>query len=191
MYWSIVNDRQQNIAPGLQILLVIATAFVTLSSANAQTSEDDVEGERFFYERIEPLLKAHCLECHSHAAEEMAGGLTLDSRNGWAEGGGRGAAIVPGKPEDSLLIKAIRRDDSKLQMPPDEKLSDDVIADIEHWIKKGAPDPREGAATIAGPAFDLQQARKYWAFQPIRDHEIPTVQNVGWLQTAVDNFVLA
>ena len=59
-------------------------------------------------ENIEPLLKSHCFECHSHASGEMEGGLTLDSRSGWAEGGSRGPAIVPGKPEESLLIKALR-----------------------------------------------------------------------------------
>ena len=118
MHWSIVNDRQKNILSSYRILLMIAAVLVKLSSASAQTLEADLEDERFFIDRIEPLLKAHCLECHSHAAEEMSGGLTLDSRNGWAEGGGRGPAIVPGKPELSELIARIVSDDEDEVMPP-------------------------------------------------------------------------
>ncbi len=173
MYWSIVNDRQQNIAPGFQILLVIATAIVTLSSANAQTPESTVEGERFFYDRIEPLLKAHCLECHSHAAEEMAGGLTLDSRNGWAEGGGRGPAIVPGKPEDSLLIKAIRRDDSKLQMPPDEKLTAADIELLVEWVRRGASDPRKSMPQPESHGDPLD----WWSLRPLKRPDVPGLQD--------------
>ena len=101
---------------------LIGLALVAGDAAEAQEPAREAEGEQFFADKIEPLLKAHCLECHSHAADEMEGGLTLDSRSGWAEGGGRGPAIVPGKPEESLLIKAVRREDSNLQMPPDEKL---------------------------------------------------------------------
>jgi len=71
----------------------------------------------------------------------MEGGLTLDSRSGWAEGGENGKAIVPGKPNESLLIKAIRRD-SELQMPPDEKLPQETIELFVEWVKRGAPDPR-------------------------------------------------
>ena len=123
MHWPIVNNRQQNIAPGFQILLLIAAAMVARSAANAQTPEGNADVERFFADKIEPLLRAHCLECHSHAAEQMGGGLTLDSRNGWEEGGGRGPAIVPGNPDESLLIKAVRHEDADLKMPPDEKLT--------------------------------------------------------------------
>ena len=98
-------------------------SLLTLCFANtlvaADDSPEDVKGEQFFADKIEPLLKAYCLDCHSHAADVMEGGLTLDSRSGWLEGGGRGTAILPGKPEDSLLIKAVRHEDPELQMPPD------------------------------------------------------------------------
>ncbi len=173
MHWSIVNDRQNNIAYRFHILLVLAAAMVTLSSANAQTPENDVDGERFFYDKIEPLLKAHCLECHSHAAEEMAGGLTLDSQNGWAKGGGRGPAIVPGKPEHSLLIKAIRRDETNLQMPPDEKLT---AADIElfvEWVRQGASDPRKTIPKTESHGDPLE----WWSLRPLNSPSVPRLQN--------------
>ena len=79
-------------------------------------ADDDTD---FFQKKVEPLLKAKCLECHSHAADTMEGGLTLDSRSGWHAGGDSGPAIVPGKADDSPLIKAVQYDDADLQMPPD------------------------------------------------------------------------
>ena len=168
-------------------LFCVAAAIVCVGRLIADSPESDESD--FFEAKVRPVLVKHCYECHSESADELQGGLRLDTRAGTRLGGDSGPAVTPGKPSKSLLLSAIRH--NGLKMPPDEKLSDDVIADIEHWIKKGAPDPREGAATIALPAFDLQQARKYWAFQPIGDHKIPAVQNVGWPQTSVDNFVLA
>ena len=187
-----MNDRQKNIAHGFHILLMIAAMLVPLSSGNAQTPEGDVapegdvDGERFFNDKIEPLLKAHCLECHSHAAEEMAGGLTLDSRNGWAEGGGRGPAIVPGKPEDSLLIKAIRRDDVNLQMPPDEKLTAANIELLVEWVRRGATDPRK---TTPQPESHVDPL-DWWSLRPLKRQDVPDLQDEAAGFNAIDSFVL-
>ena len=80
----------------------------------------------------------------------MEGGLTLDSRSGWVEGGDRGPAIVPGKPAESLLIKAVRREDVDLQMPPEEALSEEQVALLVEWINRGAPDPRKSESVDRG-----------------------------------------
>lgn len=149
---------------------MIAAVLVKLSSASAQTLEADLEDERFFIDRIEPLLKAHCLECHSHAAEEMSGGLTLDSRNGWAEGGGRGPAIVPGKPEDSLLIKAVRHEDPDLHMPPDEKLTAADIELLSEWIRHGAVDPRKALSPPKPEGDPLD----WWSLRPLKRPDVPS-----------------
>ncbi len=143
----------------------------------------------FFEAKIRPILVAHCYECHSAAAAEVQSGLRLDTRAGVRLGGDSGPAVVPGEPSKSLMLSAIRH--IGVKMPPDEKLSEAAILDIENWIKKGALDPRDGEATFSGPSFDVQQARDFWAFQPIRDHDLPTVQNADWPKTAVDNFILA
>jgi hypothetical protein len=103
----------------------------------------DEEGGQFFRSEVQPLLEAKCLKCHSHAAGKMKGGLTLDSRSGWAEGGDDGPAIVPGKPDESLLIKAVRYEDPDLQMPPKGKLSAAEIGVLIKWVKLGANDPRK------------------------------------------------
>jgi hypothetical protein len=102
---------------------VIAFVLVVAGSGYTQESTAESDGHRFFSEKISPLLKSRCLACHSHTAGEMEGGLTLDSERGWSEGGGRGPALVRGKPLESLLINAVRRVDSKFQMPPEEELS--------------------------------------------------------------------
>lgn len=166
---------------------MIAAVLVTLSSANAQTPESAVADEQFFYDRIEPLLKAHCLECHSHAAEEMSGGLTLDSRNGWAEGGGRGPAIVPGKPEDSLLIKAVRHEDPDLHMPPDEKLTAADIELLSEWIRHGAVDPRNALSPPKPDGDPLD----WWSLRPLERPDVPGLHDevAAGLSAATDGEV--
>ena len=72
----------------------------------------------------------------------MKGGLTLDSKSGWAKGGDSGPTIIPGKPEKSLIITAIRHEDSDYEMPPKKKLPDEKIKILVDWVKRGAPDPR-------------------------------------------------
>src|SRR5437870_76854 len=76
------------------------------------------EDDRFFAEKVQPLLRTHCYACHSHDAGKIKGGLALDSRSGWQEGGHSGPAVVPGQPEKSLLLKAVRHTDAELKMPP-------------------------------------------------------------------------
>lgn len=138
---------------------------------------DDAE---WFKERIEPIFVNHCLECHSHETGKLKGGLTLDSRSGWATGGDSGPAVVPGKPDESLLIKAVRHRDNDLKMPPEKKLSDAHIALLEEWVKRGAPDPR-----ILDPAKKVAST-EWWATQPLVK---PNVAGQG--SAVVDTFIKA
>ena len=102
--------------------------------------------EDYFLSKIEPLLRQRCYECHSHE-KKMKGGLTLDSKSGWEQGGDSGPALVVGKPEESLLVRMVRWADEEHQMPPKEKLAPAEIALMEEWVKRGAPDPRVAAAS--------------------------------------------
>ncbi len=120
---------------------IIAAAFFSLALNAAQGEEDG-----FFREKILPILEQRCFECHSHQSGKMKGGLTLDSRSGWQAGGDQGPVIVPGDPEKSLLIKAVRRTDPDLRMPPKNALPAPEVALLEEWVKRGAPDPRQAAA---------------------------------------------
>ena len=113
------------------------------NGAFADESSDRV-GIAYFESHVRPILVARCYSCHSESADELKGGLRLDTREGARAGGDSGAAVVPGAPSKSHLIAAIKYDG--LEMPPDAKLSDAEIESIEKWIKMGAPDPRDGPA---------------------------------------------
>jgi hypothetical protein len=163
----------------------------------AEPAETEVADQAFFEETIQPLLVAHCYECHSHESGEASGGLVLDSRSGWTVGGDSGPAIVPGKPAESLFVRAVQYDEPDLQMPPDGKLDDADIASLKDWIRRGAFDPRIAEGRTAKSAgIDLEAGRNFWSYRPIVDPPPPTLQNVDgqnvdWPATSIDRFVLA
>jgi mono/diheme cytochrome c family protein len=147
---------------------------------------------QFFENKIRPILAGHCYKCHSEAEGKMKGDLALDTRAATLKGGKNGPAVVPGKPEKSLLITAISYKDADLQMPPKgEKLTDAQIADLTQWVKMGAPDPRTGAATKGKLTGLTPAARSHWAYQPVKKPAEPKVQQKEWVQTPVDAFILA
>ena len=135
--------------------LSAAIALPAAASLRAASPEPERSGVEFFEQKIRPILVEHCYQCHAKDAERVKGGLLLDTREGLLKGGDTGPAIVAGDPEKSLLIKAIRYTDEDLAMPPRKnggRLSDEQIADLEAWVKMGAPDPRTSAAAVAqGP----------------------------------------
>lgn len=160
----------------------------TQPATNAGTGSKSAD-ETFFQESVLPILKQHCFECHSHSTKKAKGGLVLDSRSGWAKGGDSGPAIVPGKPDESLLIKAVRY--SELEMPPNGKLPANAIATLERWVAGGAVDPRVTEATRTQEAIDLEAGRQHWAFQPVRPVAPPSLKDASWPIDDVDRFVLA
>ncbi len=166
------------------VLFVVLLLPLHLDAADSP----DAAGIEFFEKEIRPVLVDHCYGCHSATAEKIKGGLRLDSREALLRGGENGPVLVPGQPDKSRLLTAIRYTDADLQMPPkDKKLSAKQIAAIEHWIRMGAPDPRSEKSTLPATA---QAARNHWAFQPVHPPSIPAVRNAGWVQTPVDAFIL-
>ena len=121
----------------------------------------------FFESKIRPVLAKHCYECHSVESGKSKGSLMLDTKQALRAGGDTGPAVVPGDAAKSLLLSAIKHTDPDLEMPPKKpQLSKAVIADIETWIKSGAPDPRESAARAAErPPVDVESGRKFWSYQ--------------------------
>ena len=151
------------------------------------------EGDAFFRERVEPLLKQRCYECHSHEGK-IKGGLVLDSRSGWQAGGDSGPALVPGSLEKSHVIEAVRYTNPDMEMPPKAKLPESEIAVLEEWVKRGAPDPRETVAeakAVKKTGVDVEEGRKHWAYQPVRDTAPPAVHDQAWPLNDVDAFILA
>ncbi|MFT5239163.1 MAG: hypothetical protein ACI9OU_000537 [Candidatus Promineifilaceae bacterium] len=162
---------------------------VLVGAENAALSSDE---QAFFETHIRPVLAENCYECHSADAVKLKGGLLLDSAWGWQQGGQSGPTLVPGKPEESLLLLAINHDPDVEGMPPKSKLSKAKIAKIEEWIGMGAPDPRPKIArTKAEDEFNLQDRRKWWSWQPVAKTRVPKVANTKWVREPIDAFVLA
>jgi Protein of unknown function (DUF1549)/Planctomycete cytochrome C len=148
--------------------------------ADARVAE---EREAFFETRIRPVLVTSCVRCHG--AAKVNNGLRVDHRDALLRGGDSGAAVVPGRPEASLLMQAIRQSDElKMPPPPGRRLPDSVIADFERWIRDGAVWPAHDDAWKT-PA---ETTSRHWAFRPVvktRPPDDPT----GWSATAVDRFI--
>src|SRR4051812_19670919 len=122
--------------------LITHKFFIIFAVTSASFAQQ--QGVELFESKIRPVLAKNCYTCHSSENKAMMGGLTLDSRTGVQKGGKSGPAVAPGKPDDSLIIRALRYENRK--MPPSGKLPDSVIADFEKWVAMGAPDPRESKA---------------------------------------------
>jgi hypothetical protein len=161
------------------------------AASTAAAAGPPPEGVAFFERKIRPVLVKQCYGCHSTGAKVLKGGLRLDTRAGILAGGDSGPAIVPGKPDESLLLDALRYDG--IEMPPNRRLPVEVVVDFERWVRMGAPDPREGPS-IAGPkptGLDLAGGRRFWAYQRPRRHEVPAVSDPTWPIDPIDRFILA
>jgi Protein of unknown function (DUF1549)/Protein of unknown function (DUF1553)/Planctomycete cytochrome C len=170
-------------------LIMVAMFFVVLSAAaHAQADAAQQAKLDFFEARIRPALIEHCYECHSAESKIVHGGLRLDSRNAMRRGGDSGAAVVIGKPEESLLLQAMQH--ASLEMPPDKKLAENLIADFESWIREGAVDPREDEKPPQLAPVDFEAARSHWAFQRIANPQPPLLQDSSWVTSPIDVFVL-
>jgi hypothetical protein len=167
----------------------IALFFVACAGALAA----EPGGSEFFEAKIRPVLAQRCYTCHSATAKKLKAGLRLDSVEGILRGGESGPAVVPGKPDDSLLISAIHYEEGGLQMPPKGKLPPEQISDFEAWIKMGAPLPKPAVAAATPAtrpsAMSLAQGRTFWSFQPPREPHVPEVSNAQWSRNSIDRFV--
>jgi hypothetical protein len=143
----------------------------------------------FFEKRIRPLLAEHCTECHG--ADKQKGGLRLDHRGGWQQGGDSGPSLVPGDPDTSLLWKAVSYHDRDLKMPPKQRLSDRDLADLRTWIASGAHDPREAVAGAGSVAGSPKADASFWSFQAPVTQPPPAVRQTDWPARPIDRFILA
>lgn len=185
-----MNCRGSKVMWGRSILTTLGVVSLFLvATGHARAAEPDAKGVQYFEKQIRPVLVEHCYACHSVEAKKAKGGLQLDTRRGLLEGGDTGPAVVPGKPAESLIIKALRHDG--LKMPnKDKKLSDDIVTAFETWITIGAPDPREGKSQVQ-KKVDYVEGRKHWAYQPVQVTPPPKLKDGTWAHGEIDRYVLA
>ncbi len=168
-----------------QLLLHAAGLAVSLC---VNATEMTPEQRTFFESKIRPVLVKQCYECHSQDAKKLGGKLLLDAPSEMIEGGESGPAMIPGKPDDSLIIQALRYDG--LEMPPKTRLPEQVVNDFITWVKMGAPDPRVGMPKSAKKPVTTDKTA-LWSYQPVSNPKPPAVKNKVWPRENLDVFILA
>ena len=148
--------------------VLFITVIFTHYIASVLALADDTSRLEFFESKIRPALVKHCYPCHSVESGKSKGGLLLDSRTGWQVGGDSGPAIIPLKPEESLVLLAISQSGESSDMPPDGRLSKAIVQDFEAWIAAGAIDPRNGKKPVAAELMDISAGKQFWSFQPLQ-----------------------
>ena len=158
----------------------------------AKTPEFPVEAVAYFESKVLPLLQARCFECHGPDVKEAKGGLRLDSRTAVLKGGDNGAAVVPGKPDESVLIDAILY--KGFEMPPRSRLPEGEVAILKKWVELGAPWSKGGDKPIVrDERFPLEKRKHdHWAWQPIAKVAPPAnLKQADWPRNDIDRFILA
>ena len=168
----------------------IAASASSLPSPPAANQAASKESEAFFEQKIRPLLVDKCFSCHSLDAKKQKGGLLLDSRDALLHGGDSGPAAAPGKPAESLLLRAVLYHEPDLQMPPKEKLAERDVALLSRWIELGLPFPSRSTGPANSKTIDWATARQFWSFQPLATSEPPAADLAPWSHNRIDAFLL-
>ena len=173
------------------LTLTIVGCVVLVGASVAPAAEPTREQAEFFEKSVRPLLIEKCYSCHSDAQKKHKGGLVVDSLAGLQQGGDTGPALVPGNPDKSLIVEAVRYTNEDMQMPPKGKLADAEIAILTKWVKLGAPWPNAKATTNRRvPGTITEEDRNWWAFRPMKAGNPPDSGN-GWARTDIDRFIAA
>src|SRR4051794_15194862 len=170
------------------LILCALAVLSVVGLGRAAEPKTDPAGAEFFEKKIRPLLVERCFECHTSGKKPKAD-LALDSRTGMLKGGDNGPALVPGDPEKSLIIQAIRYDDTP-KMPPRSKLPAQAVADLTAWVKMGAPWPG-GDKAVAASKFEYEKFRKHWSFQPVKAGPPPDAKEDDLSRNPLDRFIRA
>ncbi|WP_404307305.1 PSD1 and planctomycete cytochrome C domain-containing protein [Neorhodopirellula lusitana] len=179
---------------GCSLTCIAASVFLStnVSTAADGSSRQEVPAEhaQFFENEVRPLLANKCFECHG--VDEQEGDLRLDSLAEVLRGGDSGQALVPGEPDDSLLMQAVRYE--SLEMPPDEPLSKQEVQTLSRWVEIGAPWPgADPNAPIRKRTLFDEEDRQWWAIQPLTDPEVPKQDTAKktWSRNSIDQFIAA
>jgi hypothetical protein len=170
------------------ILVLALSAWLARSAETSPTFP--AEQVAFYEKQVLPILKEHCLKCHSE--KKARGNLRLDSRSAVLKGGDLGPAVVPGKPDASPLVKAVRYK-GELQMPPSGQLPQSKVDVLTRWVELNVPFS-PGKEVVTAPAHKAREVtaadRDWWAYRPVKRPPLPTVKATSWIRNPVDAFVL-
>ncbi len=164
--------------------------FFALSTAGWRcfAAEMTPDQRAFFESKIRPVLVKQCYECHSQGAKKLGGKLLLDAPSEMIVGGESGPSLVPGKPDESLIVQAVRYDG--IEMPPKKRLPDHVVNDFVEWVTMGAPDPREDLPKTAQNTMTAPQ-EPLWSLKPVSNPQPPKLMDTAWPRDSLDAFILA
>jgi len=176
------------------ILLLAGTAGLAAGAGKpllpaAAKKAPSPEDARFFETSVRPVLATRCQTCHG--AERQSGGLRVDSLAALLKGGASGPALLPGKPEQSLLVQALTYQHKQLKMPPGGKLPDRQQADLARWVSQGAPWPNAASAPAHEGVVSERRSANHWSFHPVRRPALPVVKDRAWVKSPIDAFILA
>jgi hypothetical protein len=170
----------RSVAGSLALLAAAIPAFLAQSPGSVDAD--------FFETKIRPLFAEKCYACHTEA---RMGGLQLDSREHFLRGGKSGPVAVPGDPDASLLVKALRYE-ANPKMPPTAKLAAEQIASVEAWVKAGAVWPQDAKAALTSPPYKITaEQRAFWSFEQVKAVPPPDVKDANWARTEIDRFIAA
>ncbi len=183
------------LAQRFTIRIFLLALICPLASLPCCAEDPSPEHLEFFERKVRPLLVEHCFECHSTSSKKLQANLRVDSREAVLRGGDSGEALVPGDPEASLIIEAVRYE--SFEMPPKGKLSETDIQTLERWVAIGAPWPKTVALDLTAsteasePEFDLfARKAEHWVWRPIDSPKLPKIANKAWPRCELDHFVL-
>ena len=178
------------------------------SGTPSEPSMASADQIKFFETKVRPVLANECFSCHSSSGR-LKGGLSLDTLDGFLSGGVSGPALIPGDAAASAFIEAIRYEDPGFSMPPKNKLKPEEIADLEAWVRMGAPWPDEappemiemapvmepvtgdvGAEASLNRDIDIEAGKEFWSFRPVMRPEVPELSEDAWSRGAIDKFLL-
>jgi hypothetical protein len=169
----------------VSIATTVTLALLACESRGEFPQPDSADAVAAFEKHIRPLLATQCLECHSQQKQE--GHLRLDTRAAMLQGGDSGAAIVPGKPDESLVVEAIEYE--SFEMPPSGKLDDADIQRFKSWIADGAVWPQHQTPLRAASKTIDDADRDWWSFRPLKKPGVPQLPTDTWSENAIDRFV--
>lgn len=193
---QLMTGSEMRVTAALLIACLTAITQLVLVPVRADDAQNKAASEAdvtFFESRVRPLLVKQCYECHSEKSKPLQGGLRLDQPELMLQGGDTGAAIVPGKPADSLLIAAIGFGNPDLQMPPAGKMTAAEIEILTTWVQRGAYFPASGnqpGEVSKKRSVDIEAGRQFWSIRPLAPATPPAAINISHTQQPTDSYVL-